>query len=78
MKGLIVTFTHLRTVPGYGKRPGYCSGKSREWFARHGYSWSDFLARGIEAEKLLATGCALARALVEHAQRVEGEAADGQ
>lgn len=72
--GLIVTLAHLRSVPGYGKKPGFCSSGAREWFARHELDWSDFLSNGIAAEVLLATGCALAKALVEHAQRVT----DGQ
>lgn len=69
---LIVTFEHLRTVPGMKRGAGYCSGKSRDWFARHNLDWLDFVRNGIDAEILLATGCALAARLVEHARRVEG------
>lgn len=48
---------------------GYCNRGSREFFARHGLSWADFLAQGIEADKLRATGDAMAIALVEHAEK---------
>lgn len=70
MKRLIVTYAHVRTVPFSGGR-GYCSRKAREWFGRYGLSWSDFVRNGIAAERLLATGCALAAAVVEHAENVE-------
>lgn len=72
--GLIVTLAHLRSIPGYGKKPGFCASGAREWFARHELDWCDFLSNGIAAEVLLATDCALAKALVEHAQKVS----DGQ
>lgn len=68
---LIVTRAHMRTVPGFKKKPGYCGTGGRAWFARHGFDWSDFLKNGIAAEKLLSTQCALAQALVEHAKQVE-------
>lgn len=68
---MIVTLAHLRTVPDFGAKPGYCAGKSRAWFAAHGLDWNAFRHSGIEAEQLLATGDALAIALVRHAQNVE-------
>lgn len=74
---LIVTFKHLRTVPNYRGKTGYCSSKGRLWFKRHGLSWFDFVHNGVDAQVLLDTGCALAERLVEHARRTE-EARDGQ
>jgi len=71
---VIVTFRHLRTVPGFGRKPGYCSSKSRVWFERHGFCWSDFLKNGIDAELLLATQDALAERLVAWARECEASA----
>lgn len=71
MSELIVTMQHVRTVPGFGPRPGYCCRGSRMWFQRHGLDWAAFLRDGIPADTLLATGDALAIALVEHARRTE-------
>lgn len=68
---MIVTIEHLHTVPTWTTRRGYCHSQSRAFFARHNLDWQGFLARGIEADLLLATGDALAVALVEHAQAVE-------
>lgn len=70
---MIVTFAHLRTVPDFKKGTGYCSGKSREWFAAHGLDWNAFRHNGIDAELLLATGDGLAIALVRHAENVEAQ-----
>lgn len=69
---LIVTSEHLRGVPGYGKRPGFCVDRSRAWFQRHDLNFRDFLRNGIPATTLEATGCAMAQALVDHAREVEG------
>ncbi len=54
---------------------GYCNRGAREFFARHGLSWADFLAQGVEADKLRATGDAMAMHVVEHAEQVGN---DGQ
>jgi len=48
---------------------GYCNRGAREWFARQGLSWADFLAGGIEADKLRATGDAMAERVAEHAEK---------
>jgi hypothetical protein len=58
----IVLHRHLREL-------GYCNRGSREWFARHGLDWAEFIERGIEAEKLTATNDAMATKLVEHSER---------
>lgn len=71
MKQLIVTIEHLHTVPTWTGRAGYCARKSREFFAAHGLDWLDFVRNGIPAERLIATGDALARHLVDHARTVE-------
>lgn len=63
---------HLRTVPGFGRGAGWCSRGGRAWFQRHGLDWLDFVRNGIDEAKLLATGCGLAAALVEHAHNTEG------
>lgn len=73
---MIVTLEHLRTIPGFGNKPGFCSRGGRDWFAAHGLDWNAFRKEGIEAERLVATGDGLALALVAHAQRME--AIDGR
>jgi hypothetical protein len=67
----MVTLEHLSTVRGFSSRPGFCRGKSRAWFKRHGLDWHAFRHGGLPASEFLSTGCALAKALVEHAQEVE-------
>lgn len=47
-----------------------CSGGARRWAARHGVDWLDFVQNGIEAERILETGCPIGKRLVETA-RVE-------
>lgn len=71
-----VTLTHLRTIPGYGSKPGFCTRAARPFFTRHGLDWYAFRHGGIPAEQLLATNDALAIALVEWAR--ECEANNGQ
>ncbi|MNG19758.1 hypothetical protein D3C85_1570590 [compost metagenome] len=65
---MIVTLAHLRSIPGHGAKPGFCASGARRFFARYGLDWSAFIKGGIEEEQLLATGDALAKALVEHAR----------
>ena len=74
---LIVTIEHLYTVPTWTGRVGYCGQKSREFFAAQGWDWLDFVQNGIDADRLTATGNALAIHLVAHARCVE-EARHGQ
>lgn len=66
---LIVTIQHLHTVPTWTTRQGYCNSASRQFFERHGLDWAAFVRNGIEAERLTATGDALAITLVEHARQ---------
>lgn len=74
---MIVTMAHLRSVPGFGPRRGFCARGGRTWFARHGLDWVDFVRHGINAEILEQTGDGLALALVAHARATE-EAAHGR
>lgn len=48
---------------------GYCNRGARQWFARHQLNWSDFLNRGIGADRLLATGDAMAEEVVAVAKQ---------
>jgi hypothetical protein len=61
MAEVIVTLKDMRELR-------YCSKVPRKWFERHGLSWSDFLANGIPASKLEATGDAMALKVVEVAR----------
>lgn len=42
-----------------------CSRGARKFFERHNLDWSDFIKNGIDAEKLLSTGDAMAVRVVE-------------
>ena len=55
---MTITMRHIRAAK-------MCSRGAREWFDRHGFDWSDFLKQGIESEKVLATGDAMAWRVVE-------------
>ena len=64
-----VTMADLRVL--------HCSRGGREFAARHGIDWLDFVHRGIPASRLLAIDDAMAHAVVEHARaRVAREQAD--
>ncbi|MEI7036427.1 hypothetical protein [Fulvimonas yonginensis] len=71
MSGLIVRLEHVRSVPGFGVRPGLCTGGARAWFARYGLDWNAFRRDGIDAAVLEATGDAFALAVVAYAREVE-------
>ena len=66
---ITVTITHMRTVPAWCSRVGYCAKMGRIFFARHGLDWSDFVRNGIAASALENTGDALALRVVEHARQ---------
>ncbi len=56
-----------------------CLRGARGWFRRHGLDWSAFLAHGIDAARLTATGDATARRVARIAQAREArEAGDGR
>ena len=50
---VVVTMAHVR-------KAGICSAGARAWFRTHGLTWSDFVANGIEIERVLAIGCPIA------------------
>jgi hypothetical protein len=52
----------------------YCLAGVRRWFRRHGFSWSEFLTHGIEAERLRATGDALIAPVLRAAEDREARA----
>lgn len=58
----------------------YCLAGVRPWFRRHGLDWQDFLARGIEADQLRATGDALVEPVIQIAEMREtaSEASNGR
>lgn len=70
-----VTFQHLRTIPYFNKRPGFCRAGARAWAAQHGIDFRDFVRNGIEAERLEAIGDAFAIATVKWAHECEARAA---
>jgi len=73
---VIVTLKHLRSVPGLGRRPGYCGRGTRAFFELHGLDWDQFRHQGIDAELLEATKDPLALKLAAWARQCE--AANGQ
>jgi len=60
---VIVLHRHCREL-------GYCNRGLREWFAREGLNWPDFVNNGIDAEILRATNNAMADKAIAHAERV--------
>lgn len=76
MSDVFVTFDHLHSVPGFAAQAGFCHRGARALCERYGLDW-DAIVRdgGIQAEDLIATGDAMALALVAHARK---EAAHGQ
>lgn len=54
-----------------------CFQGARPWFQRHGLSWQDFLANGIDADLLEASGDALALR-VTNAARARATRGSGQ
>lgn len=62
---MIVTMRHVRQAK-------MCSRGARAFFDRHGLDWLEFLRSGVAAEKLIATGDAMALKVVEVARgRIE-------
>ena len=46
-----------------------CFQGARPWFRRHGLNWQAFLAEGLPAEVLAATGDALAQRVIAEAEK---------
>lgn len=64
---VIVTMRDIRAIKG-------CARGARYFCRQHGIDWNDFLANGIPAERLEATGDAQALRLTTYArQRAEAE-----
>lgn len=75
---MIVELRHLFTIPYFTSGRGFCRGKSKAWFKRHGLDWRDFVRNGIDEQQLLDTGDGMAAALVKWAHECEArERADG-
>lgn len=49
----------------------YCNRGAREFFERHGLDWSEFLAVGIDAQRLRQIDDAMAAMAIERAERRE-------
>lgn len=64
---------HLRTVPYFGTRGGYCARGTRAWFERHGLDFRAFVREGLPEETLVATGDGMAIALVRWAHEQADE-----
>ena len=63
-----ITPSDLSSVPFAG-RQGYCMAGCRRWAAAQGFDWVEFVREGIDAERLLATGDAMAEAVVRYVQK---------
>lgn len=64
--------SELRVYMRHLRAEKLCSGGAREWWKRHDLNWSHFLANGIEASVLEATGDAFALRVVERARTEDG------
>ncbi|MCC6007209.1 MAG: hypothetical protein JJU40_05995 [Rhodobacteraceae bacterium] len=54
----------------------YCLAGVRPWFRRHGLDWQDFLAHGIDAARLRATGDGLVDPVIAAAEMREAVTAE--
>ncbi len=61
----VVTMRHMRDLK-------YCAGGVRRFFARHGFDYRQFLKEGIPAEKMEATGDAMAIRVANYARELNG------
>lgn len=57
----IVLHRHCREI-------GYCNRGLREWFAREGLDWPDFVKHGLDAEVLRAKNNAMADRAIARAE----------
>jgi hypothetical protein len=64
---------HHRHMKAAGLR--YCNPGARVWFKHHGLDWNQFVNEGINADVLIATGDAMALAVVEEAKKEWAEKA---
>ena len=66
-----VYIRHLRLA----KPRSICHDGAKRWWKRHDLDWTDFVNNGIPGQKLLDTGCGLAKRVVVAA---ETEATSGR
>jgi len=64
---MIITLTHLKSIPRAGGAHGYCNKVTRKFFERHGMDWNHFRKHGLPEEDFVKTGDAMALKLVEFA-----------
>jgi len=62
-----------RVLPCDLRAAKICFGGARPWFRRHGLDWQAFVAEGIEAARLEATGDALAFRVTAEARAREAK-----
>lgn len=67
-----------RVLPCDLRAARICFGGARPWFRRHGLDWQEFVAEGIEAARLEATGDALAFRVTAEARAREARAGEIQ
>lgn len=60
--------TDLIIRPADAKAAGVCISGACKFLARHGLDWRDWIRNGMEAEKLIATGDAIAARVVRVAR----------
>lgn len=59
---IMVTVAHIRAA-------NFCSRGARQWFARHGLDYNEFLARGLPIEQIEATGDAMGALVAQRARQ---------
>lgn len=64
-----VTHAHFRAL-------NYCNRGARKWLIARGVDWADFLANGVDADWMRATGDAMALKAAELAEAGMGQAED--
>ena len=65
---MIITLSHLKSIPIARGRYGYCNTGARKFFKRHNLDWSEFRSSGLPEEAFLGTGDSMAIKLVEFAR----------
>lgn len=70
---MIVTMRHVRTIPGFNAKPGFCARGMRAFAHRNGIDLRAFAREGIEASTLEATGDGFAIALVKWARECDAQ-----
>lgn len=64
----------IRVLPTDLPMAGLCVNGARDWFAKHGLDFRDFIKNGTPVEVMRATGCPLAERACQAAEkRVNGD-----